>query len=145
MSEELAIPGTGELVSLDKEVECVQALKALRDFESQIKEAKGILTQAILDRSRTLGTKTIYLPDGSKAEVRGGPEAVYDVEEIEENLRALGMPEERIREIVIETVSYKISVREANKASAANPEYASVIANAHQMQEKPYYISISRG
>ena len=144
MSEELAIPGTGQLVSLDQEVECVQALAAVRAFDSQIKEAKAILTQAIVDRSRVLGTKTIYLPDGSKAEVRGGPESIYDVSEIEEKLRALGMPEERIREIVVEEVSYKLSVREAKRASAANEDYASVIDNAQKIEEKPFYVSISR-
>ena len=122
----------------------MQALAAIRSFESQIKEAKGILTQAIVDRSRVLGTKTIYLPDGSKAEVKGGPAAEYDTQEIEENLRALGMPEERIREIVVEEVSYKLSVREANRAAGANEDYAAVIANAKKMEEKPFYISISR-
>jgi len=144
LSEELALPGTGEVVSLDNEVECVQALAAIRSFESQIKEAKGLLTQAIVDRSRVLGTKTIYLPDGSKAEIRGGPESSYDIQEIEENLRALGMPEERIREIVVEEVSYKLSVRQARQAAAANSDYASVIENAQKTEEKPYYVSISR-
>ena len=144
MSEELALPGTGEVVSLDKEVECVQALAAIRSFESQIKEAKGILTQAIVDRSRVLGTKTIHLPDGSKAEVKGGPAAQYDIVEIEENLRALGMPEERIREIIVEEVSYKLNKREANRAAAANEDYAAVISNAERMEESPYYVSISQ-
>lgn len=144
MSEELAIPGTGEVVSLENEVQCVQALAALRNFESQVKEAKGILTQAIVDRSRVLGSKTIYLPDGSKAEIRGGPESVYDVTEIEENLRALGIPEERLREIIIEEVSYKLSVREAKRAAAANEDYAAVIENAQKTEEKPFYVSIRR-
>jgi hypothetical protein len=144
LSEELAIPGTGQLVDLEKEVECVQALAAVRQFESQIKEAKAILTAAIVDRSRVLGAKTFILPDGSKAEVRGGPEAAYDISEIEENLRALGMPEDRIREIVVEELSYKLSVREAKRAASANEDYASVIENAKRVEEKPYYISIRR-
>lgn len=144
MSEELAVPGTGQLVSLDNEVECVQALSALRDFESQVKEAKAILTAAIVDRSRLLGSKTIHLPDGSKAEVRGGPESLYDIAEIEEGLRSLGMPEDRLREIVVEEISYKLSVREAKRAAAANTEYASVIDNAQKIEEKPFYVSISR-
>lgn len=144
MSEELAIPGTGQLVSLDNEVECAQALAAVRDYERQIKEAKAVLTSAIVDRSRILGTKTIPLPDGGKAEIRGGPESTYDVTEIEENLRALGMPEDRLREIVVEEISYKLSVREAKRASGANSDYASVIENAKKVEEKPFYVSISR-
>lgn len=144
MTEELAIPGTGQLVSLENEIECVQALQAVRDFESALREAKAALTSAIVEHSRTQGTKSIVLPDGTKAEIRGGPESVYDTHEIEENLRALGMPEDRIREIVIEEISYKLSVREAKKASSANEEYASIIENAKRVEEKPFYVSISR-
>lgn len=144
MSEELAIPGTGQVVSLDNEVECAQALSAVRAFESQIREAKNILTSAIVERSQVLGTKTIHLPDGTKAEIRGGPESTYDHMEIEENLRALGMPENRIREIIVEEISYKVSVREAKRAAGANESYASVIENAKQVNEKPFYVVISR-
>lgn len=144
MSEELAIPGTGQVVSLDNEVECAQALSAVRAFESQIREAKNILTSAIVERSQILGTKTIHLPDGTKAEIRGGPESTYDHMEIEENLRALGMPENRIREIIVEEISYKVSVREAKRAAGANESYASVIENAKQVNEKPFYVVISR-
>lgn len=144
MSEEIAIPGTGQLVSLENEVECAQALSAVRDFELQLREAKAALTQAIVERSRILGVKTIHLPDGSKAEIRGGPESTYDIDEIEKNLRALGMPEERITEIIVPTISYKLSVREAKRAASANEDYASVIDNAKQVQEKPFYISIGR-
>lgn len=144
LSEELAIPGTGQLVSLEDEVECAQALQALRDFEQQVREAKSALTAAIVDRSRILGTKTISLPDGYKVEIRGGPETKYDAAEIEENLRALGMPEQRIREIIVEEVSYKVSAREAKRAATANEEYAAVIEGAKVTEEKPHYVVIKR-
>lgn len=144
MSEEIAIPGTGQLVSLENEVECAQALSAVRDFEQQLREAKAALTQAIVERSRVLGVKTIHLPNGQKAEIRGGPESSYDIEEIEKNLRALGMPEERITEIIVPTISYKLSVREAKRAASANEDYASVIENAKKVEEKAFYISLSR-
>lgn len=138
------MPGTGELVDLSNEIDCVRALASVRDWEYQIKEAKTQLTNAIIERSRVLGTKTIHLDDGSKAEIRGGSETVYDAQEIEANLRALGMPEERIREIVIEEISYKVSAREASRAASANPEYEAVIENAKQTIEKQAYVTISR-
>ena len=144
LSEELAIPGTGELVNLEDETQCVTALASLRDFEQMIREAKSVLTNAIVERSRVLGTKTIELADGSKAEVRGGSETTYDAEAIESGLRALGMPEERIREIVVEQVSYKISAREAKKAAAANSDYATVIEDFRFVEEKPEYVVISK-
>ena len=142
MSEELAIPGTGELVDLSDEVSCAQALMAVRDFERNIREAKAALTAAIVERSRVLGTKTIHLSDGRKAEIRGGSETTYDAHEIEEGLRALGMPEDRIREIIIEEISYKVSAREAQRAGAANEDYKSVIENAKRIEEKSHYVVI---
>lgn len=138
------LPGTGELVNLDDQQGCVLALRAVRDFESQLREAKALLTEAIVDHSQKLGVKSFTLGDGTKAEVRGGPEATYDVAEIEEKLRALGMPEDRIREIVVEQIEYKLSVREAKRAASANADYASVIDNAKTVEAKPYYVSISR-
>lgn len=144
MSEELVVPGVGEVVDLGDEVACVQALVAVRDFESQLREAKAALTQAISERARLLGTQTFELPDGRKVVLKGGPETVYDPLEIEEGLRALGMPEERIREIVIEEISYKVSAREAKRAAAANEEYEAVINGAKETVEKPHYVTVTR-
>lgn len=142
--EELVLPNTGEIISLDDEVQCVQALVAVRDFEQQFREIKARLTAAIIDRAKVLGTQTLTLPDGSKASVKGGDEIVYDAQTIEDQLRQLGMPEERIREIVVEEVSYKVSAREAKRAAAANPEYEAVIEGAKTTVEKSTYITVQR-
>lgn len=142
--EELVLPGTGELVALNDEVACVQALVALRDYERQFREAKAQLTAAIVERARMLGTQTLTLPDGSKASLKGGDEITYDAQMIEDQLRQLGMPEERIREIVVEEVSYRVSAREAKRAAAANPEYEAVIEGAKTTVEKSTYISVQR-
>lgn len=144
MSEELAVPGVGQLVDLSNEVECVQALAAVRDFEQQLREAKATLTAAIVEKGRMLGTKTLTLPDGSKATIKGGTETVYDALEIEEGLRALGMPEERIREIIVEEVSYRVAAGEAKRAAAANEDYAKVIENAKETKEVNSYVTLSR-
>lgn len=144
MSEELVVPGVGEVVDLSDEVSCVQALVAVRDFEQQLREAKAALTQAIAERARLLGTQTFELPDGRKVSLKGGPETVYDAQEIEAGLRALGMPEGRIREIIVEEISYKVSAREAKRAAAANEEYEAVINNAKDTIEKPQYVTVTR-
>ena len=144
MAEELVVPGVGEVVNLEDEVGCVRALVAVRDFESQLREAKAQLTAAIVERARILGTQTLTMPDGSKASLKGGQEVVYDAQEIEEKLRALGMPEDRIREIIVEEISYKVSAREAKRAAAANPDYAACIEGAKTIVERPIYISIQR-
>jgi hypothetical protein len=141
---ELVIPGSGELVDLSDERQCVKALLAVREFEQQLRAAKAALTEAVVERSRLLGEKTITLSDGLRAEIRGGSEVVYDAQALEADLRALGMPEERLREIIIEEVAYKVSAREAKRAASANPQYAAVVASARHEVEKPHYVVVSR-
>lgn len=144
MSEDLVVPVSGELVNLSDELACVSAIQDIREWESRLKEAKSILTAAIVERAKQDGTKSFALADGRRAEVRGGPDAEYDLTEIEEGLRALGMPEERIREVIVEEVSYKLSAREAKRVSGANEDYAAVINGAKKTVEKPYYITVRK-
>lgn len=143
MSEELVVPGVGEIVDLDDENQCAKALVAIREFEQQVRDAKAALSLAIAERGRVLGTQTITLDDGRKAIIKGGVEITYDAAEVEDGLRALGCPEERIRQIVREEITYKVVAREAQRAAAANEEYAKVIEAAKMTIPKPAYISIS--
>jgi hypothetical protein len=141
---EIAVPGTGELVSLEDARSCVFALDAVRDLERQIREAKAELTQAIIAHSKMQGTKTLHL-EGLRAEIRGGTETVYDAEAIEEGLREAGMPEDVLAEVVVPTVTYKVDARRAERAAKANPEYAAVIEKHKSTVEKSTYVSIRRG
>ncbi len=141
---ELAVPGTGELVDLNDEQSCARALATVRDFESELREVKGILTGAIVERSKVLGSKTIPLEDGRVATVSTDREVVYDAEAIEQAFRELGMPEERIREIVEETVTYKVKAVEAKRAAGANPEYDRVLKENARDVDKTPYVSIRR-
>lgn len=142
--EELVVPGVGEVVSLDDEVACIQALAAVRDFESQLKEAKAALTAAIIERSKILGTKTIHLPAGGKAEIRAGSEVEWDIETLEQELRDLGLPEARISALIKETVVRTVDGRVAKSIAAANKEYAACIESAKTIIEKAPYVSVQR-
>jgi hypothetical protein len=140
---ELVIPGVGAVVKLDDPLEVAKALDDIRDLERQFREIKAELTRAIVHASQKAGTKTLHM-EGMSAEVKGGSVTVYDEVAIEEGLRACGMPEERIREIVVETISYKVSAVEAKRAAAANPAYGIVIHENSQVVESPPSVSISR-
>jgi hypothetical protein len=144
MGEELAIPGTGELVDLSDTPACVAALDALRNYESLIREAKATLTRAVIEEATRQGVRSIELPDGSRAEVSPPSEIVWDAELLEDRLREAGMPEERISQIVEQTVMLKVKTVEAKKAAAANPEYASAVEEARSEQPKAQYVSIRR-
>lgn len=141
---EIVLPGTGQVVNLEDEVGASLALDALRGFESQIAEAKRTLVEAIAQRSAVLGSKSIRLPDGRTAQVSGGKETIYDSERIERELREAGCPEERIREIVEETVTYRVRAVEAKRAAAANPEYRRIIEDAQREIEKPFTVTLRR-
>lgn len=141
---DLLVPGTGQVVDLTNEVECSLALDAVRQFETELKGIKAVLTDAIVDRARVQGTKTLRLPDGRVANLSAGTETVYDAQRIEEGLRALGMPEERIREVVREEVTYKVDAVEAKRVASANEQYAEVIRDNSHVVQKPIYVSVRR-
>lgn len=78
---------------------------------------------------------------GFKAELRGGSEIVWDVEILGE-LRALGLPEERMDALVTAEITYKVNSNVAKQLSAANPQYAEVIERAKTMIPKSSYVTI---
>jgi hypothetical protein len=143
-SMEIAIvPDTGEIIDLNDLPAVARALGYVRDLESRVKDARLVLADAILHHSHLLGSKTLRVEGVGKFEIRGGSETTYAAEEIEQELRAAGMPEERIREIVIEQVTYTVSAVEAKRAAAANPAYAEIIERHRSVRPKRATVSVS--
>lgn len=142
-SQELVVPGLGTVVDLTDVREASLALDDVRDLERMLRYVKQELVEAIVAESRKQGTKTLHL-EGATVTVKTGEEWVYDAEEVEQGLRAAGMPEERIREIVKETVSYKVDAVKAKQAASANALYAEVVEAHKELQQKPPSVSISR-
>lgn len=93
--------------------------------------------------SKRQGSKTLYL-DGVKVEVRGGSETVWDVQMLEEGLRYAGLPEDRLREVIKEEVTYSVNAREAKRVAGANEDYASVVRLSQTQVEKNPYVVVSR-
>lgn len=139
--QELIVPGIGEVVRLDDPPQVAAALGSVRDLEGALRSVKSELTAALVYASRTQGTKTLHLENCTVA-IAGGSSTVYDPQEIEAGLREAGMPEERIREIVKETVSYSVDAAKAKQAASANPLYAAVIAKHSHIEEKSPYATI---
>ena len=144
-NEIAVIPTTGEIVRLDDPAECADALEALRRMETQIREVKSLLSRAIAEQSAVSGTKTLRLGDGRVATVSGGEVKRIDAEVLANGLRAAGMPEDRIGEIVVATVSYTVKAVEAKRAAAANPAYADALDRATTVEDAPFRITIGVG
>lgn len=133
----------GEL-DLADHVACAVLLDDIREHESRLAEVKGALTRAILDRAAADGVTSFDLPDRMKVEIRSGTRTVIAGDVLEQGLRAAGMSEERIREIVTETVSYKAKAVEAKKAARMNPDYAAALEAATTVHEAQPSVSIRR-
>lgn len=139
--QEVVLP-TGEIISLADLGQCARALEDLRDLNYKLKEIKDTITDAVVSESKRQGTKTLHMADGHKVEVRGGERTIWDAQQLEADLRAAGMPEERIRDIVVEEVSWTVAAAKANQAARANPEYAAAVERARSSVETRPTIAI---
>lgn len=140
VGEELVYPITGEIVNFDDPAGCVRLLGEIRTLEQQLKNLKAELTLALEQEFSRQGRKTIEV-NGTKAELRGGSGVVWDIEVLDE-LRTLGLPEERMDELMQAEITYKVNANVAKQIAAANPEYAEVIERARNHVPKPIYVSL---
>ena len=141
VGHEMVVPGIGELVSFDDPMQVAGALGAVRDLEGRLREAKSLLTGALLHHAQVQGQQTLHL-ENCTVQIKSGTTTKYDAEEIERGLRAAGMPEDRIREIVKETVTYSVDAVKAKQAARANHLYRAVIEKHSYVEEKPPYATL---
>lgn len=130
---------TGEALEPTPENAAV-LLYALKQHKRQAIEAIKLCEQILHAEARRQGTKTLHLP-GGQVEVRTPTELVWNLELLEE-LRTLGLPEERWNDLVRETVERKVDARIAKQIAASNEAYAKVIDAARQTHDKPPYVLI---
>jgi hypothetical protein len=142
---DLVVLPTGELISLDDTAACAVALDELRTLEQRVKEIKKTLIDAIDKGVTSAGRgRTLHLPTGVTVVSKKNVDVLWDAQQLEDDLREAGMSEERIREIVIEEVSYTVRAAEAKKAASVNPEYAQAVAASRREIKKRASISVKR-
>jgi len=138
----LVVPGTGEVVDLDDPNACLRVLTDIRELESKLREVKGALSEALRFEFSRQGTKTLEL-NGMKVSLGADSEVVWDIGVLDE-LRALGLPEERMDALINAEISYRVNNSVAKQIAAANPQYAEVIARAQSRVPKTPYVSVKR-
>ncbi len=135
----------GQVVDLANPTEVAIAIDDLRNLEAKIKEVKSVLLDRLQEYAGVAGEgKTLTLPGGVRAVLTGDKKVLWDAQRLEEDLRKAGMSEQRIREIVVEEVSYKVAAREANKAASVNPEYAHAVASSRREVPQRPTVKIER-
>lgn len=137
---ELLNPTSGELLAATPE-NAAAMLADLRELRGKIAEAVKACEAVLVEESTRVGTKTLRF-GATQAVVSGGSETVWDVEALRKSLTRAGCPEERIGELIVETVEYRVNQSVARQLSGANPKYKRAIERARTTIVKPMRVSV---
>ena len=141
VQDEVAVPGTGELVDLRDPIAVARALDTLREYERMVREVREVLADRLREERRSLGVRQLDY-DGITVKFSADTETRYDAEGLEDRLRAAGMPEARISDIVVQTVERKVRAVEAKRAAAVNPAYAEAVELSREVVEKRQTVTV---
>jgi hypothetical protein len=127
-------------VDLSNPTEVGKALAIVDVIDRRVYEAKQRLRGVLIDYSVERGERTFMVPGVGKFVRDGGPasETVWtDPAGLARKLEAAGMPLDRVREIVVETIDRKVAGVEANKA-AKSPQYAAIFDEHRAKVDRAY-------
>jgi hypothetical protein len=142
-SQEIALPD-GQFLDLSDIGSVARAYDDLQRLKAMVREAEGRLKDALVEHSSELGHKTFTVEGVAKVEIKGGTERRYDAQGLKRAFKEAGMPEERIKEIVRETIEYKVAAVEANRAARANEKYAEIIEQHSTVEKKNPSVTVKR-
>lgn len=137
----LLLPYTGAIVDLREPAEVARALSDVRDLKRRLDELRALLEGVLMLELQRQGTKTLHL-DGVDAVVLGGPRAEYDAELLMSRLRACGLPEERVAQAVVATVTYKPNAAVLRQLAGANDDYRRAIDASRTTVDAPFRVSL---
>jgi hypothetical protein len=141
VAAEFVVPFSGEVIALADTPKVARALLEVRQLKERLDEARRQLEEVLRLASEQAGTRTLHLGDVDVV-VSGGEKVVYDELELARRLRAAGLPEERLSELIVETVTYKVDARVAKSVAASNPKYAEAIEASRRTVPAPVRVSI---
>jgi hypothetical protein len=144
LTTSIVIPYTGEYVELDQPGQVAVALETVRRLKRDLDEARVVLEDSLRFASERAGSRTLHLGDLNVV-VSGGERIEYDELELAQELRAAGLPERRMGELIVETVSYRVDQRVARSVAASNPAYAAALERCRRVVPAPWRVSIKRG
>jgi len=140
--KEIKLPD-GQLLDLADVDQVARAYDDVQRYKAMLREAETQLKDALIQHATDRGEKTFTLHE-AKVEIKGGEERRYDAQGLKRALKEAGMPEERIKEIVVETIEYKVSAVEAKRAARANEKYAEIVEANTTVAKKTPSVSVTR-
>jgi hypothetical protein len=140
----LVMPLTGEVLDLRKPSNVARGLEQVRETKRQLDELRLLFEALLRIEAARLGSKTLHVGDGLTATVTGGEKTEWDIPVLNNELRAAGLPQERLEELITITVDYKVDARVAKQLAGANPEYAAIIARAKRTGPAAWRVYVKR-
>lgn len=131
---------TGEVLPATTE-NAHRALSTIKQMEARLRDAKAVVTDFLIEESQRQGTKTFHTPDGDLV-LTGGVGTEIDAQTLAQLLREEGCPEERVDEVVVAEISYKVNRSVLRQLTGANPNYKAAADLATHEVEKPYRVSV---
>jgi hypothetical protein len=138
---EIVVPLTGELVDLRQPGQVAAALESVREAKRHLDQARVLLETVLRLEASRQGTKTLHL-GGVDCVVSGGSRVEYDCEQLRELLAEAGLPDDRLAELIVETVSYRVNQTVAKSVSAANPRYRAAIERCRRVEPAPWRVTV---
>lgn len=133
----------GQVVDLSDPGEVAQCLYDVREAKRQLDEVRQLLEDVLRLESSRQGTKTLHL-EGLEARITGGTKPEYDLEQLEQMLREAGLPEQRLNELIVVTISRKLNQSVARQLRGANLAYAHALETCRTDVPAPWRVTVER-
>lgn len=138
-STEMMIP-TGEVLDVSKMPDAATALDALREMKHQINEQIHFIEQVVGEEMARTGSQTINV--GRVALVRKVTKDYdWDLEELAK-LEDLGLPRERLEQLIVPVYDTKVKLNVAREIAAASPAYKQVIEDARVVKGERISVTV---
>lgn len=146
-------PVTGELVDTRSLTDVCAAVQRADELTELLAEFRSILEGVLLTESEREGAKTLHVggvasdvgirPDWTVV-IRGGPSSHWDAQDLAEALRAAGMPDARVDELVAPVVDYRVNRSKLKQAASANEAYAAAIESVRRVRPANYSVRVEK-
>jgi len=138
------VPVTGQLVDLTQPAEVAGAIGDIDQAVRQLRELRDLLVETIVEECTRQGTKTLHLEHGLSAKVSGGTRPEYDLETLADLLRDAGLPEDRLEQLIVPRVEYRLDQAVARQLRGANAMYAEALNACRTDVPAPWRVTIER-
>ena len=138
---ELLDPTTGELVPYDDLPALAVAVAGIRAYRDKLNDTLAAFSDAIIQQSKQQGTMTMNV-GAAVVKVSADSEVQWDIPALQDGLLEAGIPQERLDQLIVAKVEFKVNGTVARQLAGANPEYKAAIEAAKIRVPKKQYVTV---